>query len=505
MHLPTPRLPKLRCGPAAPSRAGRARAVVLVAVHAIILAHVAHWKIAGSTLTPVEPSEAMQTLELGYVNAGFLLFVALILLTLVVGRFFCGWACHVVAYQDLCAWLLRRIGLRPHPVRSRVLVFVPICTALYMFAWPQVTRWLDGRDFPALVLHLTTDSFWATFPGPWIAALTVLVDGFLIVWLLGGKGFCTYGCPYGAVFGVADRFAPGRIRVTSACEQCGHCTANCTSNVRVHEEVARFGMVVDPGCMKCLDCVAGCPKNALYFGLRGASRTGAARRSKAKKAYDFSIGEEVILVLAFLVSAYAFRGLYNLVPLLLSIGLAVIAAFCVVVLLRLVRRRDLAVQNHPLKSGGRFSRAGIAAGITTGLLLAFVLHSAFVQYNVREGDRRFDEVRRSPASGRTSLARASLPYLERADRYGLFHDARLLNLLGSAQREAGDLAAAASTLERAIAIDPTPTKLLVLYGLRRQDGDLAGARDALHRLLAIDPANADARRHLDLLDPTDPN
>ena len=174
-----------------PSRRGPARAAVLAAVHVAILVHLAHWQVAGRTLTPVEPSEAMQTLELGYVNAGFLLFAAAILATLVCGRFFCGWACHVVAYQDLCAWLLRRAGLRPRPVRSRLLALVPVGAALYMFAWPQVARWIEGRAFPRLELHLTTDELWATFPGPWVAVLTLLVDGFLIVWLLGGKGFCT--------------------------------------------------------------------------------------------------------------------------------------------------------------------------------------------------------------------------------------------------------------------------------------------------------------------------
>src|SRR5262249_54402886 len=154
-------------------------------------------------------SESMQTLEYGYVNAGFLVFGALLLLTLVLGRFFCGWACHVVAYQDLCAWLLGRIGLRPRPVRARLLVLVPLGAAFYMFFLPTLERLWSGAPMPAgdQRSHLTTSNFWGTFPGPWMAALTVLIDGGLIVWWMGAKGFCTYGCPYGALFGIADRFA----------------------------------------------------------------------------------------------------------------------------------------------------------------------------------------------------------------------------------------------------------------------------------------------------------
>ncbi|MCP3902044.1 MAG: hypothetical protein GY715_00285, partial [Planctomycetes bacterium] len=141
--------------------------------------------------------------------------------------------------------------------------------------------------------HFMTDDFWERFPAWPIALLTFAVCGFLIVYLLGNKGFCTYGCPYGGIFGVADQVAPGRILVTDACEGCGHCTATCTSNVRVHEEVRTWGMVVDPGCMKCMDCVDVCPKDALHFGFgtpaiaRGRPRqTPARRRARTAQCAD---------------------------------------------------------------------------------------------------------------------------------------------------------------------------------------------------------------------------
>src|SRR5690606_23331051 len=83
------------------SRRGRVRALVLILVHVGFVLHFAHWRVAGETMTPLEPSESMWTLELGYVNAGFLVFAASILLTAVLGRFFCGWLCHFVAYQEI--------------------------------------------------------------------------------------------------------------------------------------------------------------------------------------------------------------------------------------------------------------------------------------------------------------------------------------------------------------------------------------------------------------------
>src|SRR5262249_30905594 len=151
---------------------------------------------------------------------------------------FCGWGCHVVALQDLSAWLLGRVGLRPRPVRSRLLLLAPWVVAFDMFFQSQLERWWRGIDNRPIQPAFTTTELWERFPGPLMGVLTFLVVGFLIVWWLGAKGFCNFGCPYGAFFAVADRFAVGKIRVTDACDACGHCTSVCTSNVRVHEEVA---------------------------------------------------------------------------------------------------------------------------------------------------------------------------------------------------------------------------------------------------------------------------
>ncbi|MCZ7651408.1 MAG: 4Fe-4S binding protein [Thermoanaerobaculia bacterium] len=362
------------------SRMGSWRAAVLVLVHLAIALHIAHWLTAGTTLSPLEPSEGMELGKRGAVNAGLLFFAAAAAATALCGRFFCGWGCHLVALQDLCQWLLRRVGIRPLPLRSRALAWVPVIAFVYMFLWPALYRLATGGAWPPLHLELVTPDFWATFPGWLVGGLTFLVCGFLIVYLLGAKGFCTYACPYGALFGAADRVAPGRIRVSDACNGCGHCTAVCTSNVRVHEEVRDFGMVVDPGCMKCLDCVSVCPNDALRFGF-GRPALGATRRESAAPARPPALSgrEELLLALSFAGYFFALRGLYGLFPFLLSLGLAASLAYLTLVVVRLAAARDLAVRRIQLRRGGRLTTAGGTLLGSYLLLAALALQSAAVQ------------------------------------------------------------------------------------------------------------------------------
>ncbi len=417
------------------SKNSKWRAAVLVGVHALVAAHVTHFMLAGKTLSPVEPSESMYTLELGYLNAGFIFFALTLLGTLVFGRFFCGWACHLVALQDLCAWIMKKLGVRPKPFRSRFLAFVPLALMLYMFVWPSLKRLVMPSavpPFPGFTNHLVTSSFWATFPGPLFTTLTFLSCGFAAVYFLGSKGFCTYGCPYGAAFGGLDRLSPGRIVVSDACEQCGHCTATCTSNVRVHEEVKLYGMVVDPGCMKCLDCVSVCPKEALSFSFARPAALTRLPTAERSKRYDLSVFDETLVLIVCAIATLAFRGLYDGPPLLMSIGLGGITAFLALMLLRVFRDPSVRVQNLTLKSSGKVqTRSLIVVGLAS-LWMVFVAHSAFVQWQRARGAHYLEQTESSRAdvlSGafreRTYSARhhnamaAAFQHFSLADRWGL--------------------------------------------------------------------------------------
>lgn len=441
------------CGEVRSSKRGRWRAWVLIGVHVAAALHIAHWKMSGSSLSPLEPSEAGDTLVTGMVNAGFVLFALLILSTLVLGRWFCGWGCHLVALQDACTWMLAKLKLEPKPIRSRVLAFVPLFAAFDMFFLPMILRRWQGGSMPTWAMHLSTSEFWMRFPGPAITVLTFLVCGFAIVWILGNKGFCTYACPYGAFFGVADRVAPGRIRVTDACEGCGHCTVACTSNVRVHEEVLKFGQVVDSGCMKCLDCIDVCPKDALYFGFGALPRSAvSASGKKRKRRFDFSVAEEVVLGVVFLIAVYAYRGLNARIPYLLALALAVMAGVAVVSLARMIRARDFTFQHAVVRREDQWTGRGLAVVSALVLFIALTAHSTWVRFNERQGDSivlAAGPLSFSDPARRAEFQRA-LPYLETARDHGLFTPPELSFILGQVYQETGDPERALVALEDAV-------------------------------------------------------
>ncbi len=399
---------------------GRWRAGVLIAVHLVIAAHVVHWVLSGRTLSPVEPSESMETLEQGVLNAGFIFFALAIVSTLIFGRYFCGWGCHVVALQDLCGWFMKKLGVRPKPFRSRLLMFVPLILALYMFVWPSFKRVAlgpaleaAGLDWPIWLRpvgdiehfesELLVEDFWATFPDWYIAVPFLAICGFATVYFLGAKGFCTYGCPYGGFFAPAEKVAPFRIRVTDACAHCGHCTAVCTSNVRVHEEVRDFGMVVDPGCMKCMDCISACPNDALYagwgaWGVRAKPRSEAARETakdaaaRRSRRWDLSWGEEIALAVVFLLAFMGSRGAGDKVPMLLAGGVAGVVTFIAWMAWKTIRAQNARIYGFKLKYKGRVRPAGVVVVLMTLVIAASLTWAGQARFSRWRGDTIFGSV-----------------------------------------------------------------------------------------------------------------
>jgi len=374
----------------------RWRAFSLSMVYVVFALHIVHWKLTGRTLAPLELNEVMYTLELGIITAGFIFMCALVFGSFLFGRFFCSWACHIMVLQDLCAWILRKLHIRPKLIRSRLLLLIPPLTALYMFIWPQVLRSWHDRTLPTF--HLASDAdgwasfattnFWRNLPGPWIMVLTFLVCGFAIVYILGSRSFCTYVCPYGSVFGLADRFSFARIRVNDSCKQCGQCTATCTSSIRVHDEVRQYGMIVNPACLKDLDCVAACPQGALSYGL-GKPALFKSWRSGGRFGlpYDFTLFEELLAAGVFLASVLSLRGLYGRIPFLLALACGVIAGYSAIIVTRFVSRVDLTYARATLKQRGRIRPAGYAYLVLAAIGAALLIHSGFIRYHEFRGLR----------------------------------------------------------------------------------------------------------------------
>jgi len=499
----------------------RWRAGSLIGVHVLIGLHFVHWKIAGRTLAPVEPSEMFDTLHLGVITVGFLFMAGVVLATSVAGRFFCSWGCHILALQDLCAWILKKLGISTKPIRSRVLLWVPPTAVAYLFVWPQLQRLIEGKGLPPLhvVSHpdgwtsFTTTDLLRSFPGPWMTLFTFAICGFAIVYFLGSRSFCSYACPYGAIFAAAERVAPLRIIAgPGECSKCGLCVAQCPSSIRVVEEVRQFGTVMSSNCMKDLDCVSVCPTDALKYGLTTPPlfRSWRAPRS-LKKKYDFSLGEDLLMAGVFVAMLPVIRGLYDAISLLLALALTALLAYFAILSLRLARDERVVLSQFQLKAAGRLTTGGWVFATLVAMFGLFSLHSAFIQYHALAGKRAFAQMQTSggtfqhqtdaaggprssadsPAADAEALS-STLSHLQQAYRWGLFRPTSLRRQLAAVYQQAGSTIKARNQLHTLLEIYPDDLESRLRLGqLWLQDGRLELAKKEFQRVVSTADGSLD--------------
>jgi tetratricopeptide (TPR) repeat protein len=258
-------------------------------------------------------------------------------------------------------------------------------------------------------------------------------------------------------------------------------------------------MVVDPGCMKCMDCVSVCPNDALYFGF-GKPTLLAPKSNLIKRHYSLTWPEEIVGALVFLGSFLAVRGVYALVPFLMALGCAAVTTFLTLQTWRLLRARELSFYRFNLKSSGKIHKAGLAFIAFACAWIGLNLHCGWVRYHEFLGNIAFNKVHLpdelalaqldpahwlSPAD-RENILQGKEHYLA-ASRTALFINNEVLQKLAWFEYLLGDAAQSVQTLRTAAAHQKDETKALSLYyrgAILNRLGRYEEARASLDEALA---------------------
>ena len=312
----------------------RLRIASLVGIHLLILAHIYIFgdKIIGS----LDFQEFFHTfVKYGIINAGVLMVLLAFFITLIFGRFFCGWACHFGAIQEFSWWLMKKMGISPKTINSSMVTILPFFILLNFYLAPNLIHALH-TPWANININLGMPEIWAFLPEFVIGTLTFIVDGFLIVYFLGRKGFCRYLCPWGAFLKLPNSLAMFKVRNTEGCIESGNCTTNCPVGIDVSYEINHFSKVTNTNCTSCLICTQGCPSSAISYKWKNPLNENIQLKhyrlnremSKLKKIADkFQSlhSSDFILLPLVLMFGFAINGLYGMGH-FLSFGIAIITS-----------------------------------------------------------------------------------------------------------------------------------------------------------------------------------
>jgi MauM/NapG family ferredoxin protein len=231
--------------------------------------------------------------------AAFVPAVVLVVATLALGRFWCGWLCPLGTLID---WTAPRRHGKPDPdSRWRSLKYVLLFATLLAAFWGSLTllaldpltiviRTMSTVALPALGWLVSQAQVWMYriaplrgvadgmdgllrgvvlhYPQPHYAGgllLMGLFAGILLLNHVARRAWCRYLCPLGAMLGLLSKVSWLKRRVGAGCVNCGVCARECRMGTI---DPAR-GYASDGGeCIMCMDCLTDCARDGNTF--RGA-------------------------------------------------------------------------------------------------------------------------------------------------------------------------------------------------------------------------------------------
>lgn len=191
--------------------------------------------------------------------AGFFLFLAFLVISVLFRKAFCSWLCPVGTFSEYL-WKLGRYTFGRNfqlprwldiPLRSlKYAILGFFVYAVGMMSASSIAAFIASPY--GLVVDVRMLNFFRYLEGT--AAFVIL--GLIVASIFIQNFWCRYLCPYGAWLGLAALASPLRMqRVSSACIDCAKCAKVCPSALPVDKLI----QMRSAECTGCLECVAACP------------------------------------------------------------------------------------------------------------------------------------------------------------------------------------------------------------------------------------------------------
>ena len=188
------------------------------------------------------------------------IFVLPLLLSLVMGNFFCGWICPYGAAQEFFGAMGKKIFKKKYKMPQSIQKYLMFSRYIVMLL---IVAGI-GVGFDTINSNKEFTSAGGNLSLLVISASLFVMVSFLIISLVFERPFCNYLCIDGTKFGITSLTRVFTVkRNEKTCINCQKCDKVCPMNI----SVSKNNNIRNPQCINCFECLSSCPvEKTLSYG-----------------------------------------------------------------------------------------------------------------------------------------------------------------------------------------------------------------------------------------------
>lgn len=204
----------------------------------------------------------------GIMNGSLFVFLGMFVVSMVSGRFFCGWLCPVGAIQEFAGEIRTKRVNRKKTGWIKFLIWIP-----WIILIAYVTLKAGG--------FRKADFFYQTDHGISVSSIYAYIIYYGVIFLFlaaaviaGRRGGCHSLC-WMAPFMIGGKKIGSLLTIprlyikkkNDNCSECGLCTRRCPMSIDVMQELKAGTLGDQTDCILCGECADSCPKQTIGFGF----------------------------------------------------------------------------------------------------------------------------------------------------------------------------------------------------------------------------------------------
>ncbi|NDV27343.1 4Fe-4S binding protein [Desulfovibrio sp. JC010] len=191
--------------------------------------------------------------------AGLTIFIAVMVMSLIVRKGFCGYLCPVGFIHNLLHRLGRKTG-KQITIKGKIELgmLIPKYILLAFFA-NMVFFKMSAREVDAFIhspYNFTAEARMLHFFTDMSLTAALVVGAIIVLGVFIPYFWCRFLCPYGALLGILSKASPIAIkRDEEKCISCGKCNKACPGGIEVDTKKT----INSAECVGCTQCINACP------------------------------------------------------------------------------------------------------------------------------------------------------------------------------------------------------------------------------------------------------